>query len=147
VHAARVEWDGELARINDVGRDAGLGNGVAQTVSGILGEHEPYAFPARIEQRIAHGVDAEKPKAICRSSPARPFLLDHPTWLLHGLPLAPCVGVGQHRRAPDFGIDASGRARYFRRHAARWRCIVGDRPQGVAGDCNSLAETHARFDS
>mgnify|MGYP000594784614 CR=1 FL=1 len=24
---------------------------------------------------------------------------------------------------------------------------VGDRPQGVAGDCNSLAETHARFDS
>jgi len=24
---------------------------------------------------------------------------------------------------------------------------VGDRPQGVAGDCNSLAETHAWFDS
>ena len=25
--------------------------------------------------------------------------------------------------------------------------MLGDRPQGVAGDCNSLAETHARFDS
>ena len=24
---------------------------------------------------------------------------------------------------------------------------TGDRPQGVAGDCNSLAETHAWFDS
>lgn len=24
---------------------------------------------------------------------------------------------------------------------------MGDRPQGVAGDCNSLAETHAWFDS
>ena len=23
----------------------------------------------------------------------------------------------------------------------------GDRPEGVAGDCNSLAETHAWFDS
>ena len=27
------------------------------------------------------------------------------------------------------------------------RMTVGDRPQGVAGDCNSLAETHAWFDS
>ncbi len=27
------------------------------------------------------------------------------------------------------------------------RLTVGDRPQGVAGDCNSLAETHAWFDS
>ena len=30
---------------------------------------------------------------------------------------------------------------------AMHRVKVGDRPQGVAGDCNSLAETHAWFDS
>ena len=36
-----------------------------------------------------------------------------------------------------------------RYHGGRRRHVklVGDRPQGVAGDCNSLAETHAWFDS
>ncbi len=40
----------------------------------------------------------------------------------------------------DFNIDGEGVGLYP-------TALVGDRPQGVAGDCNSLAETHAWFDS
>ena len=47
-----------------------------------------------------------------------------------------------------FRIDPLARAGYSApRSAQRARDVVGDRPQGVAGDCNSLAETHAWFDS
>ena len=48
-------------------------------------------------------------------------------------------------KAPRIG--PTGAAGWPKGQNAARKVKVGDRPQGVAGDCNSLAETHAWFDS
>ena len=77
VHRLRVERGGEAARIGDLGRHAGGGDGVAQPLGGIQGQDQAVADPGGVEQRVAHGVDSEEPDGPGRLLPLA-LALDRP---------------------------------------------------------------------
>ena len=139
----------KLARIGDLGVMPGRGDRLAQPVGGVLASPSAAAFRGRVHQRVAHRMQPEQPDGLGRRRlRACSFSTTHFGFfmVLAPLRLSGCAGSrDQLGLQVIFRLTPSGTRDIRPRGPTRWQ--LGDRPQGVAGDCNSLAETHAWFDS
>ena len=121
VDRTRVERRGKAARIGDlwgeVPRRDRLG---PQPVRRVLRQDQPEPRAPRVQERVAHRVEAEEPHGLGRRGPPRPLLVDHPGGLLrtlrgHAPPLAlPALDAPEPARGQARAVrGAPARARGF----------------------------------
>ena len=171
MHGSRVQRGGKLAGIGNFRLQTTRCKHLRpQPVSRIARQHKAQLFASGIGQCIAHGVQPEEPHRLAGLCGLCPFLIDHPAGFFHGASpcaaLLPCSRRYNSKKRlltgpnPDAAQEFSASeisgltppaCLYIRRLTPeQQRCNgrgLGDRPQGVAGDCNSLEATHAWFDS
>ena len=98
MHGVRIEWCWKAARIGDLGRKAGRGDGLGQPVGGVAGDDEAQLLARGIGQRVTHRMQPEKPDGSGRRSLARALLLDDAVPVSSPRVTPPCASFGPTRR-------------------------------------------------